>query len=114
MDDIDSQIEVASKEIGAVSREYAFKAGAAKMRELMQDTQWWFGAVQDLNIENSFLKTERDELLEALMDCFGQSCDFAGPTEPPRYDHMCLSAFENAQELLIKYGKIKASEVRRE
>lgn len=61
---------------------------------------------------------EFDEVLEALFDCFSQAChesvlDKTGDYVRSEYDHGCLSAYEHAQDVLIKYGKIKKEECRR-
>lgn len=47
---------------------------------------------------------EADEILDALMFCFMQA---TGGAEDEKYDHMCLSAYENAQDLLIRLGKLE-------
>lgn len=53
-----------------------------------------------------------EDAQEAVFDCFNQAC--SGPeTEYGKYDHMCLSAYENAQDLLIQWGKIKPTECQR-
>lgn len=63
--------------------------------------------------EEMVSKKQFDEAVDALFDCFIQSCSFEGHDlvgPKYKYDHMCLSAFEHAQDLLIKLGKIKQSE----
>lgn len=90
----------------------------------MSKPRRWIFNVGDL-IEDDFsfvdsaeydaLKQERDELLDALMDCFNQACaewtrDERGNLSSVTYDHMCLSSYEDAQDILIKYGKIKREE----
>ncbi len=54
-----------------------------------------------------------DEIVESLSDCFNQACREDKGEQNPKYDHMCLSAYENAQDLLIKLGKIKEEECSR-
>lgn len=48
--------------------------------------------------------TEEQEL---IFDLFVQGCQRGDP-EDPRYDHGCVSAYENAQGYLISHGIITA------
>lgn len=50
-----------------------------------------------------------DELKETLLDCFDQSCSESNG----KYDHWCLSAYENTQDVLLKYGVIKPEQCNR-
>lgn len=51
-------------------------------------------------------ESDRDEILECLVDVFYQSCMQADG----KFDNQLLSAYESAQELLIRLGKIKESD----
>jgi hypothetical protein len=58
--------------------------------------------------EISRLLKRNEVLAEALLDVFNQACQTH--TDPismdATYDHMCLSAYERAQDLLIENGLI--------
>lgn len=47
------------------------------------------------------MEEEFKEVLEALYDCYRQSCYRDG-----EYYHQFISAYEDAEDVLIKYGKI--------
>lgn len=51
---------------------------------------------------------EEKQLLEALKMCFEQACYYDG-----KYDHTYLCAYENAQDILIRYGAIEAKDCSR-
>jgi hypothetical protein len=55
------------------------------------------------------LKNERDELLDALADCIGQSCHVNenGLAYPHDLDSCALSAYADGLRLLAKYGKVE-------
>jgi hypothetical protein len=50
-------------------------------------------------------------LLELIKDLYVQGCSFS--TSSKKYDHCCISTYEEAQELLLREGLLKQSEVAR-
>ncbi len=57
---------------------------------------------------------EAEALLESLLDCFAQACgSYDREGEKFTFDHMCLSSYEHAQDLLIKFGAIEKRQCRR-
>lgn len=58
-----------------------------------------------------------EDLKEHLMSCFSQGThirpDYAKQPDKWVYDHMCLSAYEDAQDFLIGQGMIKKEECSR-
>lgn len=56
-----------------------------------------------------------DEAREAVFDCFNQACQvkFDHETDRAEYDHHCLSSYERAQDLLLKWGMIKEDQCQR-
>lgn len=55
-------------------------------------------------------ESERDMMIEVLEELFNQHCLLKSPTGEPYYDHMCNSSFEDAQKILIQFGRIKKEE----
>ncbi len=60
---------------------------------------------------------ERDDLIEMIYDLFSQACrrDFSvvlngNLKRAWHYDHMCISAYEQAQDFLVSVGRIKEEE----
>lgn len=51
-------------------------------------------------------KADFDEMAELVLDLFAQGTLLDGE----HYNHMCMSAYENAQEWLIKHNLIKQDE----
>jgi len=51
-------------------------------------------------------KADFDEMAELILDLFAQGTLLDGG----HYNHMCMSAYENAQEWLIKHNLIKQDE----
>ena len=51
-----------------------------------------------------------DEMIELIYDLFNQGCRFESMKPDSIYDHMFISAYEEAQAFLIKVGRIKAEE----
>lgn len=51
-------------------------------------------------------KAEFDEMAELILDLFSQGTLL----DHKHYNHMCISAYENAQEWLIKHGLVKPEE----
>jgi len=60
------------------------------------------------------LVDERDELREMILDLFvqGASVSQVGPGDP-KYDHMCISSYEDAQDKLIEWGLLAAKDCAR-
>jgi len=53
------------------------------------------------------------ETLDALMSMFEQYCDSTQKTEEgrPMYDHCCMSAGEDAADVLLIHGKISLDQL---
>lgn len=59
-------------------------------------------------MNNQIDKYTKEELVELLESCFAQACyDNDG-----KYNHFCISAYENAQCVLIDLGVIKKEKCR--
>jgi len=58
------------------------------------------------------MQAERDETRELVFDVFSQACqvDFDREKQEGTYDHMALSAYEDAQAALIEWGTIRADQ----
>lgn len=52
------------------------------------------------------------EMEEIIMDLLSQACGI-GTDDKFLYDHMCLSAYENALSFAIKHGLIKEKDLAR-
>ena len=71
--------------------------------------------VSELNERIDQLIKERDYARELVWDCFNQACQVRPPNHEDgiQYDHMCLSTYEEAQEMLIMWGHVKPEECAR-
>ena len=56
----------------------------------------------------------RDELLDLLLDAFTQACgEYDAKSASYKYDHLCISTWEDIQAILVNEGRINQSECRR-
>jgi hypothetical protein len=60
------------------------------------------------------LETDRDYLRELVRDCYWQACCVPFDSDDPRYDHQCISVWEECQRRLLEWGMLKAEECARE
>jgi len=60
------------------------------------------------------LETDRDYLRELVRDCYQQACSIPVDADDARYDHSCISVWEECQGLLIEWGMLKPEECARE
>ncbi len=56
---------------------------------------------------------EQDDAVDALMAMFEQYCDSEQITEDgrPMYDHCCMTAGEDAADVLLSHGKISLDQL---
>jgi hypothetical protein len=55
-------------------------------------------------------ETTMIELVEMIYDLFNQSCQTGFISNRPVFHHMCISAYEDAQDFLIQHGIIDGSQ----
>lgn len=66
------------------------------------------------NLCNEISKYTKEELLDLLLEAYGQSCStYDREAKTFSYDHMCLSTWETVQRVLIDSKKITPEQCRR-
>lgn len=69
------------------------------------------GMHMKIKIEN-LTQDDVDEMVDMILDLFIQGTAL-WDTNEARYDHSCISSYENAQEWLIKHGIVQPHECER-
>lgn len=84
------------------------KTAPARIEKIFKDE------IEHLQTIINTVNKENEELKEHLLSCFSQGThirpDFQKDPNHWVYDHMCLSAYESAQDFLIEKGLIKKEE----
>ena len=82
--------------------------------EEWDESEWRWFAVHDPTLIDALLamQAERDVARELVFDVFSQACQvgFDREKQEGTYDHMALSAYEDAQGALIEWGTIRADQ----
>ena len=63
---------------------------------------------QDFEVQMLLYKSELIAANDLILDLFAQGC-----RNGDKYDHLCISSYENAQDYLIERGMIKPEECSR-